>query len=161
MARSARPIRLRLAVLAVVSAAALPAMAADLRLVMFEREGCIYCRQWHEQIGPAYPKTPEGAAAPLVQLDIHDPLPDGMALTGGPPVITPTFVLTDGGTEVARLTGYAGDEFFWVLLGGMLAQAGWTAPTPAATTPALPTPALPADAVGTAPAPASGPPLAN
>lgn len=128
MARPAPLIRLGLPVLAVVAAVAPAAMAADLRLVMFEREGCIYCRQWHEQIGPAYPRTPEGAAAPLLRLDIHDPLPAGMALTGGPPVITPTFVLTDGGAEVGRLTGYAGDEFFWVLLDGMLAQTGWTPP---------------------------------
>ena len=149
MAHPAPLMPLGLAVLAVVMAIAPAASATDLRLVMFEREGCIYCRQWHEQVGPAYPKTPEGAAAPLLQLDIHDPLPAGTTLTGGPPVITPTFVLTDGGTEVARLTGYAGDEFFWVLLDGMLAQTGWT-PPPAA---------LPADPV--AADPASGPPATH
>ena len=30
---------------------------------------------------------------------------------------TPTFVLMDQGAEVGRITGYAGEEFFWGLLG--------------------------------------------
>ncbi len=121
--------------------------AGELRLVMFERDGCIYCARWHEQIGPAYPDTAEGAAAPLLQLDIKAPLPDGMTLIGGPPAITPTFVLTDDGAEVARMAGYPGDEFFWVLLDDMLEQAGWTDP------------AAPPQQGGTLPAPA--PPPAN
>lgn len=99
-----------------------------LELVMFEREGCSYCLRWHEEIGPAYPRTAEGAAAPLRRIDIAAPLPDGITLTGRPPVFTPTFVLMREGVEVARIEGYAGDEFFWVLLDGMLDQAGWAGP---------------------------------
>lgn len=110
------------------------AMAGDLRLLMFEREGCGYCKLWNEQIGPAYPRTTEGAAAPLQRIDIKAPLPAGTVLTGRPPAFTPTFVLTDDGTEVARIEGYAGDEFFWVLLDRMLAQAGWSPESPAAPT---------------------------
>lgn len=119
------------------------AAAGELRLVMFERDGCIYCARWHEQIGPAYPNTAEGAAAPLLQVNIKDPLPDTVTLTGGPPVITPTFVLTDDGAEVARMAGYPGDEFFWVLLDDMLEQAGWTEAAAQATgdsTPPAPAP---------------------
>ena len=103
---------------------------------MFEREGCGYCKQWNEQIAPAYPQTAEGAAAPLRRLDIKDPLPEGTTLTRRPPAFTPTFVLTDDGTEVGRMEGYAGDEFFWVLLDRLLAEAGWAADeaaTPTAT----------------------------
>ena len=32
-------------------------------------------------------------------------------------IYTPTFVLVDDGEEVGRITGYAGEEFFWGLLG--------------------------------------------
>lgn len=95
---------------------------------MFERDGCSYCLRWHEEIGPAYPRTAEGAAAPLRRIDIAEPRPEEITLTGRPPVFTPTFVLLQEGTEVARIEGYAGDEFFWVLLDGMLDRAGWTGP---------------------------------
>lgn len=104
------------------------AAAPYLELLMIEREGCSYCRRWHEEIGPAYAKTGEGQAAPLRRHDIHAPLPGGVTLTGRPPVFTPTFVLLRDGTEAGRIEGYAGDEFFWVLLAGLLEDAGWTAP---------------------------------
>ncbi len=127
--------RLRLLLVGTVAVAlSLPAgaaLAGRLELLMFEREGCAYCRLWNEQIAPAYPRTTEGAAAPLRRLDVEAPLPEGTTLTGRPPVFSPTFVLTDDGTEVSRIEGYAGDEFFWVLLDRMLAEAGWTPPAPA------------------------------
>lgn len=104
------------------------AAGPHLELLMIEREGCSYCRRWHEEIGPAYAKTGEGQAAPLRRHDIHAPLPEGVTLTGRPPVFTPTFVLLRDGTEAGRIEGYAGDEFFWVLLAGLLEDAGWTAP---------------------------------
>lgn len=106
-----------------------PAGTVALELVMFERDGCSYCRRWNEDIGPAYPRTAEGAAAPLRRIDITKPLPDGITLTGRAPVFTPTFVLLRDGTEAARIEGYAGDEFFWVLLDSMLEQAGWAGPS--------------------------------
>ncbi len=111
--------------------AAGPMQAGELELLMFEREGCSFCRTWDEQIAPAYPHTSEGIAAPLRRIDIKAPLPEGTTLTGRSPAFTPTFVLTDDGTEVARMEGYAGDEFFWVLLDRMLGQAGWSPDAPA------------------------------
>lgn len=131
---SGRGLRRWLAACALLTAAG-AASAGELELLMFEREGCSYCKLWNEQIGPAYPRTPEGLSAPLHRLDIRDPLPEGTVLTGRAPVFTPTFVLTDDGTEVSRIEGYAGDEFFWVLLDRMLAETGWTpadAPPPQA-----------------------------
>ena len=50
---------------------ALPAMA-ETRLIMAEEEGCVWCARWNEEIGPIYPKTPEGRAAPLLRLDLHE-----------------------------------------------------------------------------------------
>lgn len=111
---------------AALTLAAGPGQTGDLELLMFEREGCGYCRLWNEQIAPAYPRSPEGVAAPLHRLDIKAPIPQGTILTGRLPAFTPTFVLTDDGTEVSRMEGYVGDEFFWVLLDRMLGQVGWS-----------------------------------
>lgn len=88
-------------------------------LVMFESSICEWCDRWHEEIGPIYPKTPEGRCAPLRQVEVGDDLPSD--LTDVRPVrFTPTFVVVDDGQEVARLVGYAGEDFFWYLLAEQL-----------------------------------------
>jgi len=92
------------------------AMAAD--LVMVEQAGCMYCARFDAEIAPIYPKTDEGRRAPLRRVDLRD-LPDDIAFTSRP-IFTPTFVLVDDGRELARLEGYAGDQFFWFLLKQML-----------------------------------------
>lgn len=127
-----------LAALVVLCAVAAGAYAGQFQLLMFERDGCSYCRQWNEEIGPAYPKTAEGQAAPLQRLDIKAPLPSGVTLTGRSPAFTPTFVLLSDGIEVGRIEGYAGDEFFWVLLDRLLRGAGWPTASDAANTPSYP-----------------------
>ena len=87
---------------------------------MFEQPGCIYCQRWDEEIGPQYPLTDEGRAAPLRKLSLLAPLPDGIHLAS-PPAFTPTFVVTRYGTEVGRIAGYPGDAFFWPMLADLLA----------------------------------------
>ncbi|WP_235931321.1 thioredoxin domain-containing protein [Paracoccus xiamenensis] len=119
-------------------AMAVDAAAGQYQLLMFERDGCSYCKQWNEEIAPAYPKTAEGQAAPLHRLDIKAALPSGVTLTGRPPVFTPTFVLLSDGTEVGRIEGYAGDQFFWFLLDSLLRDAGWQAADPAVASPSDP-----------------------
>ncbi|SDW87045.1 hypothetical protein [Paracoccus sanguinis] len=133
------------------------AAAAERSLLMFQRDGCSYCKRWDAEIAPAYPRTAEGQAAPLVRLDIHDPLPEGVTLTGRAPVFTPTFVLTDAGTEVGRIEGYAGDEFFWVMLAQMLTRTGWDPATPARPVEAVPPDAAAPQGTPAAPAPAADP----
>lgn len=99
---------------------ALPgARAADLQLVMVEQPGCIYCRAWDAEISAIYPKTVEGQRAPLIRIQLHAPLPEGMRFDR-PAAFTPTFVLLDDGAEVGRIEGYPGQDFFWGLLNGML-----------------------------------------
>lgn len=89
--------------------------AADLELVMFEAPGCHWCAQWREEIGPIYPKTPESKRAPLRRVNLHGSWPEW--LRGIRAVsFTPTFVLMEGETEVGRITGYAGEDFFWAQL---------------------------------------------
>ena len=96
--------------------------AADTQLLMFEEAGCVYCVQWHAEISPEYPITPEGRAAPLVRLDLRDTLPETYALASRPRY-TPTFILVQDGIEIGRIEGYPGEHFFWGLLGRLLNQA--------------------------------------
>jgi thioredoxin-related protein len=93
-----------------------PLRAAE--LVMVEQHGCHWCAQWNAEIAPIYPKTDQGARAPLRRVQIRD-LPDDIDFTSRP-VFTPTFVLVHEGRELGRLEGYAGDEFFWFTLEKLL-----------------------------------------
>lgn len=103
-----------------------PAAAAELRLLMVEQPGCIYCARWDDEIAPQYPLTTEGKAAPLTRMQLRDPVPEGITLSR-PAAFTPTFVLLADGQETGRIEGYPGDEFFWVLLARLIGDA--VAPT--------------------------------
>lgn len=96
--------------------------AADARaaeLIVLEQPGCSWCERWREEIGVAYPKTEEGRRAPIRFVDITRKWPDDLDGIGRER-LTPTFVLVEGGMEVARLRGYPGENFFWPMLGEML-----------------------------------------
>lgn len=115
------------AALALALAAHAPAGA--LELLMLDAPACEWCARWDAEIAPAYPRTAEGACAPLRRQGIRDALPEGVSLAK-PPRYTPTFVLLDGGREVGRIDGYPGADFFWPMLGELIARAG--APCPGA-----------------------------
>ena len=66
----------------------------------------------------AYPKTAEGAFAPLRRVDITD-VTDAVD-TARAVVFTPTFLVVEEGAELGRLEGYPGSEFFWPLLDRLL-----------------------------------------
>ena len=102
----------------------LPAVVwATTELLMAEEPGCIWCARWNAEIGPIYGKTGEGEAAPLRRVDITQPKPDDITLSR-PVHFTPTFILLIDGTEVSRIEGYPGEDFFWGLLGQMLDRNG-------------------------------------
>jgi hypothetical protein len=94
---------------------------AEAVLIMVEEHGCVWCARWNDEIAPIYPKTEEGKAAPLQRIDIHAKRPEGIAFARRLSY-TPTFVLVVNGTEVSRIEGYPGEDFFWGLLGQMLVQ---------------------------------------
>ena len=114
--------------MALALVAATPA-AAELNLVMVWREGCVYCAAWDKAIAPIYPKTPEGAAAPLVRVNIRETAASGFAFAT-PVVLTPTFVLMEDGAEAGRIEGYPGEDFFWGLLGQMIGMGQGDGPVP-------------------------------
>jgi thioredoxin-related protein len=105
-----------------IAASANAPARAELSLLMFEEAGCVWCARWNAEVGPEYPITPEGLAAPLRRIDIHAPLSDDLVLTSQP-VFTPTFVLVEDGTELGRIEGYPGEDFFWGLLGRLIDRA--------------------------------------
>jgi len=109
-----------LAVLMLVLAAPFTSSHAA-ELVMFEQDGCEWCDVWDEEVGVVYGKTTEAKAAPLRRVDIHDDRPADLSEIK-PVVYTPTFVLTKDGREIGRIVGYPGEDFFWGLLGQLLAR---------------------------------------
>ena len=88
-------------------------------LVMFEDPGCGWCRRWHTEVGPAYPRTAEGRVAPLRRVHIREQSRSGVLLER-PIVATPTFVLTEKSREIGRIVGYPGEEFFYGQLENLL-----------------------------------------
>lgn len=102
----------------------LPAAASageGVTLLMVEEKACPYCARFNREIAAAYPNTAEGRLAPLVRVPLEQPWPEDYAGIR-PETLTPTFILVADGVEVDRLHGYQGDEFFWFLLGEMLAK---------------------------------------
>lgn len=96
-----------------------PVTAAE--LIMFEQKGCVWCARFNAEIAPAYSKTEEGQMAPLRRVDIHEPIPEDLKeLTIDR--FTPTFVIVEDGKEIGRIRGYPGDEFFWFLINGLIAD---------------------------------------
>lgn len=98
-----------------------PAGATSRELVMFDRPGCPWCLRWDREVGAIYPRTAEGRAAPLRRVDLS--AAGAETWLAAPVRFTPTFVLRDTRTERGRITGYAGDDAFWGLLGALLARA--------------------------------------
>jgi len=117
-AASARAGLLGLVAMIALFSVAAPARA-DMRLLMFEEPGCVWCARWNEDVGGEYPVTPEGRLAPLTRLQLRDPLPEDVDLVSRPRY-TPTFVVLRDGEEVGRIEGYPGEDFFWGLLGRIL-----------------------------------------
>lgn len=110
-----------------LSLVALSSQVHAAELLMYEEQGCLWCRRWHAEIGPAYPNTAEGQRAPLRRVDIHGPKPDDILLAT-PVRASPTFVLVENGREIGRITGYPGADFFWGLLNGLLVKLEQDAP---------------------------------
>jgi thioredoxin-related protein len=96
-----------------------PKGATAAELVMFEQRGCPWCAAFDREVAPAYPKTPEGARAPLRRVDIDKPLPRDLAFIQVER-LTPLFVLVHEGREIGRIRGYPGEDFFWGLLGELM-----------------------------------------
>lgn len=56
---------------------------------MFTRDGCPWCARFEREVGPIYPKTPEGRLAPLQRVEVK---PGGTVMPGlnEPVIAAPT-----------------------------------------------------------------------
>jgi hypothetical protein len=96
---------------------------------MFEDPSCSWCRRWHAEIGPSYPRSAEGQLAPLRRLHIRDQETAGVLLAS-PIRATPTFVLAENGQEIGRIVGYPGPHFFYPRVEELLKQLPPPEPRP-------------------------------
>lgn len=120
--------RLRVFLLSLLTLLSAPLSAQAVELIMVERQGCHYCIEWKQVLGPIYPNSPEGQYAPLRIIDIADAPPQDVKFARKV-VYTPTFVLVDDQQEIGRIEGYPGEDFFWGLLQMMLkAKTDYTDP---------------------------------
>ena len=122
----------RLAFTLVLAALGVFGLTAGLRageLLMFEDPSCSWCRRWHAEIGPSYPRSPEGRLAPLRRLHIRDQAIAGVLLAS-PIRVTPTFVLAENGREIGRIVGYPGPHFFYPRVEELLKQLPPPQPEP-------------------------------
>ena len=110
-------IRVAFAAFVLFAGASSAGQAAE--LVMFRQHFCEWCEVWDDEVGVVYDKTREGRRAPLREVDIHDKRPTDLKKVK-PVIFTPTFVLMENGSEVGRILGYPGEDFFWGLLDEML-----------------------------------------
>ncbi|WP_170849845.1 thioredoxin fold domain-containing protein [Tardiphaga sp. OK245] len=110
-----------IATLLVMTAALSPRIADASELLMFERDGCVWCARWNREIAPVYDKTDEAKLLPLRRIDMDRDKSPGVVLAS-PVRFTPTFLIVDNGREIGRITGYMNDESFWSLLGKYAAR---------------------------------------
>lgn len=123
--RAALGIMTALALPRIVSAAPANVIrgASSLRLMMVTERTCEFCRAWRTQIAPGFAASGPGRMAPLFEVDLYGPYPDGLALARRPR-LTPSFILLDDGFEIGRIEGYVGQRDFYPHLERMMAQAG-------------------------------------
>ncbi|SFM26705.1 Thioredoxin [Bradyrhizobium sp. NFR13] len=110
-----------IATLLVMTAALSPRIADASELLIFERDGCVWCARWNREIAPIYDKTDEARLLPLRRIDMDRDKSPGVTLAS-PVRFTPTFLIVDNGREIGRITGYMNDETFWSLLGKYAAR---------------------------------------
>lgn len=94
-----------------------------MRLIMIEDPGCPYCARWDREVGAAYLASAEGRFAPLTRRRRGH----ADVVRFANVVYSPTFIVVHDGVEIGRIVGYPGADFFWGLLGQILARAGFEA----------------------------------
>jgi hypothetical protein len=108
----------RTAIAALIAATLLGPAAFAAELQMYRRVGCPWCAAWDREVGPIYPKTDIGRRIPLRMIDLDRERPRVALKT--PVIYTPTFILVENDREIGRIEGFAGDAFFWGLLGQLV-----------------------------------------
>ncbi len=93
----------------------------DIELVVFEVDGCNYCRLFRRDVLPAYTLSPRAGEVPIRFVDLNDGT-GGIRLTS-PIDVVPTAVLVRNNRETGRISGYSGPESFFQLMRYLLTRA--------------------------------------
>jgi len=93
----------------------------EVELVVFEVDGCNYCRLFRRDVLPAYMMSPRAGDVPIRFVDLNDGT-GGIRLTSQIDVV-PTAVLVRNNRESGRITGYSGPESFFQLMRYLLSRA--------------------------------------
>lgn len=107
--------------LSLLAALLWPATSHAAELLMFERDGCVWCQRWDREVGSSYSKTDEAKVLPLRHVNIDRQATSSVALVS-PVRYTPTFVVVHNGREIGRITGYINDDAFWGLLSTLVSK---------------------------------------
>ena len=107
--------------LSLLAAVLWPVTSDAAELLVFERDGCVWCQRWDRDVGSSYGKTAEAKVLPLRHVNIDRQATFSVALAS-PVRYTPTFVVVDNGREIGRITGYINDDAFWGLLGTLVTR---------------------------------------
>lgn len=102
-----------------VDSLSLPA-GDDVELIVFEVDGCNYCRLFRRDVLPAYMMSPRAGEVPIRFVDLNDGS-GGVRLTSQIDVV-PTAVLVRNNRETGRITGYSGPESFFQLMRYLLTR---------------------------------------
>ena len=93
----------------------------EVELVVFEVDGCNYCRLFRRDVLPAYMMSPRAGDVPIRFVDLNDGT-GGIRLTSQIDVV-PTAVLVRNNRETGRISGYSGPESFFQLMRYLLSRA--------------------------------------
>lgn len=116
MLRSLRTLLASMTLLGASSAA-----EAEMRLYMFEIADCAACDRFHSEALQDYWSSETSRALPLTIVDLNA-LGTAAQPLRYPIAVVPTFVVMHNGREIARLSGYPGQQAFEAGIAAVLAK---------------------------------------
>jgi thioredoxin-related protein len=96
-----------------------PVPDQNAELLVFEVQGCAYCRLFRRDIAPAYRRSPRARDVPMRFIDVNQADISKLKLAA-PLQVVPTVVLMVGGREIERISGYMGPEPFFHMISSLM-----------------------------------------
>lgn len=93
------------------------AFASQRELIIFQAEGCVYCRVFRREVLPEYAKVYGSGGMPIKFLDVNE-IGSLESALASPLTIVPTAVIMAGGREVGRISGYTDKTVFLQMVSG-------------------------------------------
>ncbi|WP_303463076.1 SoxS protein [Paracoccus sp. 1_MG-2023] len=99
------------------------AAAPGLQLMVITSRDCHESADFRREVMPGYGRTPAARVAPMIEQPMDAAWPDGLAI-GRMPRVTPSFLILQGGVEIARFEGYSDAATFHERLSSALSRSG-------------------------------------